>query len=221
MARKNTGSVFEKVWSDGTTISYGAYVSAYGRREKVTFGTSKQGWNTRRAEIEAERIVQQIERGTWVPPRLEPREDRLEGVMADLGVPIDESFRVFAARWWRAKQLGLDHDTINDYEWRLSYLERFFGRYRLSEITLRLVDRFRDELHEQAEAIRTATARGRVLKETVTDKRGRSYERKRRALSNTSINAMITLLGQIMQQAFDCELIDRNPVRVGAGRHGS
>jgi hypothetical protein len=43
MARKHTGSVFEKVWADGTTISYGAYVSAYGQREKVTFGTNKQG----------------------------------------------------------------------------------------------------------------------------------------------------------------------------------
>ncbi len=32
-------------------------------------------------------------------------------------------------RWWRAKQLGLDADTINDYEWRLGYLDRFFGRY--------------------------------------------------------------------------------------------
>jgi integrase len=215
MARRNTGSVFEKVWTDGFTISYGAYARAYGRREKVTFGTSKPGWNRRRAEIEAERIIQQIERGTWVPPRLEPREDRLEGAMADLGVTVDESFRVFATRWWRAKQLGLDEDTINDYEWRLNYLERFFGRYRLSEITPRVVDCFRDELHEQAEAIRAATARGRVLNETVTDKRGRTYERKRRPLSNTSINAMITLLGQIMQQAFDYELIDRNPVPVG------
>ncbi len=184
MARKNTGSVFEKVWADGTTISYGAYVRAFGRREKVTFGTNRQGWNTRRAEIEAERIVQQIERGTWVPPRLEAREDRLEVAMVDLGVAVDESFRVFASRWWRAKQLGLDAGTINDYQWRLGYLERFFGRYRLSEITPRVVDRFRDELHEQAEAIRAATARGRVLKETVTDKHGRTYERKRRPLSN-------------------------------------
>ena len=190
-------------------------MSAYGQREKVTFGTNKQGWNTRRAELEAERIVEQIERGTWVPPRLEPREHRLESAMADLGLTVDESFRVFAKRWWRAKQLGLDADTINDYGWRLGYIERFFGRYRLSEITPRVVDRFRDELHEQAEAIRAATERGRVLKETVTDKRGRTYERKRRPLSNTSINAMITLLGQVMQQALDYELIDRNPVRVG------
>jgi len=90
MARKSSGSVFEKAWADGTTISYGAYVSAYGRREKVTFATNKQGWNTRRAELEAERIVQQIERGTWVPLRLEPREDRLEAAMADLGVTVDE-----------------------------------------------------------------------------------------------------------------------------------
>ena len=63
---------------------------------------------------------------------------------------------MFAKRWWRAKQLGLDEDTVNDYEWRLGYLQRFFDRYRLREITPRLVDRFRDELHEQAETIRGA-----------------------------------------------------------------
>jgi integrase len=215
MARQNTGSVFEKLWSDGTTTSYGAYVRAYGGREKLTFGTTKQGWNRQRAEIETEKILQQIERGVWVPPRLEPRQDRLEQAMADLGVQVDERFRVFAKRWWRTKQLGLDDDTINDYEWRLRYLDAFFGRYRLSQITPRLVDRFRDELHEQAEAIRAAAVRGRSLSETVTDRRGRTYERRRRPLSNTSINAMITLLGQILQQAVDYEQIDRNPVRVG------
>jgi hypothetical protein len=47
--------------------------------------------------------------------------------------------------------------------------------------------------------------------EKVTDKHGRSYERRRRPLSNTSINAMITPLGQILQQAVDYEVIDRNP----------
>ena len=131
------------------------------------------------------------------------------------------SFRVFAKRWWRAKQLGLDEDTINDYEWRLGYLERFFGRFRIGEISPQVVDRFRDELHEQAETIRKAQERARTdkgrrpLMETVTDKHGRTYERRRRPLSNTSINAMITLLGQSLQQAVDYELIDRNPVRVG------
>jgi integrase len=141
--------------------------------------------------------------------------------MSALGVQVDESFRVFAKRWWRSKQLGVDEDTINDYEWRLGYLQRFFGRFRLGEISPQLVDRFRDELHEQAETIRKAQERARTekgrrpLMETVSDRRGRTYERRRRPLSNTSINAMISLLGQILQQAVDYELIDRNPVRVG------
>ena len=164
MARQSLGHVFERPWSDGQTVSYGAQVRAYGRYEKLTFGTNKQGWNRTRAELETERIVQQIERGTWVPPRLEPREDRLQESMAALGVQVDETFRVFAKRWWRSKQLGLDEDTVNDYEWRLGYLERFFGRYRLSEITPRHIDRFRDELHEQAETIRRAEQRARTDK---------------------------------------------------------
>ena len=215
MPRPTQGHVIERPWADGQTVSYGAQVRAYGRYEKVTFGTNKQGWNRTRAELETERIMQQIERGTWVPPRLQPREDRLEEAMAALGVQVDETFRVFAKRWWRSKQLDLADKTFIDYSWRLGYLERFFGRYRLSEITPRLVDRFRDELAEQAHTIRLAEQRGRPVMETATDKRGRTYERRRRPLSNTSINMLITLLGQILQQAVDYELIDRNPVRVG------
>lgn len=215
MARPGRGHVFERPWSDGETVTYGIQVRAYGRYEWVTFGTNKQGWNRIRAEFEAERIAQQIERGLWVPPRLEPRRDRLEDAMADLGLQVDETFRAFAARWWRSKQLDLAQKTFVDYSWRLEYLQRFFGRYRLSEITPRLVDRFRDELAEEARVIRSAEERGRRLTETAIDKRGRRYERRRRALSNTSINMLLTLLGQILQQAVDYELIDRNPVRVG------
>ena len=92
---------------------------------------------------------------------------------------------------------------------------RFFGRYELDEIDVALVDCFRDELREQAETIRAAAVRGRPLTETVTDRRGRTYKRRRRPLSNTSINATIKLLGQILQLAADYELIARNPVRVG------
>ncbi len=55
MPRPNTGNVFEKPWADGETVSYVARVYAYGRREKVTLGTNKQGWNRQRAELETER----------------------------------------------------------------------------------------------------------------------------------------------------------------------
>jgi integrase len=50
--------------------------------------------------------------------------------------------------------------------------------------------------------------------EEVTDKRGHTYRRRRRPLSNRSINMLLTLLGQILQQACDYELIGSNPVRV-------
>lgn len=215
MPRPRSGQIREELWKDGETIGYSARVYAYGRREYVTLGTSKQGWNLARAEIELERIIQQIERETWVPPRLQAKEDRTATAMAQLGVKVDESFRVFAQRWWNSKRLRVSDNTVNDYEWRLAYLERFFGRYAVAEIDVALVDRFRDELREQAETLRLAAERKRPLTETVTDRQGRTYDRLRRPLSNTSINAMITLLGQILQQAVDYELIPRNPVRVG------
>jgi integrase len=215
MARPNTGQVFEHLWKDGKTITYMARLHAYGRRGRVTFGTSAAGWNRVRAELELEKILQQVERGTWVPPRLEPKEDREVAALAQLGVRLEEPFSVFATRWWNSKQLRVEAATVSDYEWRLDYLRRFFGRYQLSEIDVALVDRFRDELREQSETIRAAAARGRPVIETVTDRRGRTYERRRRPLSNTSINAMIKLLGQILQLAVDYELIARNPVRVG------
>src|SRR5438552_2330939 len=98
MPRPSAGYVIERRWSDGETVSYGAQVRAYGRYEKITFGTNKQGWNRRRAELEAERIVQQIERGTWVPPRLEPCPDRLEDAMGALAVPFDGPFRGVGGR---------------------------------------------------------------------------------------------------------------------------
>ena len=222
MPRPKTGSVFEKPWADGETISHGAYVYAYGRREKVTFGTNKQGWNRTRAELETEKILQQIERGTWVPPRLEPREDRLEEAMAQLGVQIDETFRVFAKRWWRVEAARP----------RREHGQRLRVAARLPAAVLRPLPAARDHdrgsltgsatsctsRRRRSAARRSAHARdkgARPLMETVTDKRGRTYQRRRRPLSNTSINAMIKLLGQILQQAVDYELIDRNPVRVG------
>ena len=98
MPRPTQGHVIERPWTDGQTVSFGAQVRAYGRYEKLTFGTNKQGWNRTRAELETERIMQQIERGTWVPQRLQPREDRLEEAMSCLGVPVDETFRAFSKR---------------------------------------------------------------------------------------------------------------------------
>jgi hypothetical protein len=59
----NRGEVTEHLWKDGTTVSYGVRVRAYGKRYRLPLGDSRQGWNRTHAEIELERIEQQIQRG--------------------------------------------------------------------------------------------------------------------------------------------------------------
>ena len=56
-------------WEDDRTITYGTRLRAYGRRHRLVFGTNHQGWNRIRAEIEVEQILQQVQRGTWTPPK--------------------------------------------------------------------------------------------------------------------------------------------------------
>ncbi len=66
--------------------------------------------------------------------------------------------------------------------------------------------------------IREAAARGKPLMETVERREGKPYERRKRPLSNTSINGMLALLSQILRRAVDYGYIDRNPVEVGGRR---
>jgi hypothetical protein len=85
----------------------------------------------------------------------------------------------------------------------------------LLEIDVARVDAFRDELAKRARLIRSASARGKPLMETVERRDGTSYKRRKRALSNISINAMLALLGQTLQRAVDYGYIERNPVLIG------
>jgi integrase len=201
------------VWKDGETVSYGVRVRAYGRRHRLPLGNSLQGWNRTRAGIELERIEQQIQRGTWLPPnprsgaRRTEREERLDG---------HRPFGPFALRVVEAKKShGLDEDTIADLEWKLGYLKRHLGQLELAEIDVATTDEFRDELAGRSQLIREAQARGRPLMETVKPESGSPYERRKRALSNTSINGILTLLSQILQRAMDYGYIERNPLKVG------
>lgn len=54
--------------------------------------------------------------------------------------------------------------------------------------------------------------------EEVKRKQGAPYRRRKRALSNTSINGILALLSQILQRAVDYDYIERNPLKVGARR---
>jgi integrase len=212
MARRDAGQVTERPWKDGETITFGGRVYAYGRRHRFAFGTNTQGWNRTRAEIELEDIQQQVDRGTWVPPEKKTSVKPAGAARPDGHQP----FGPFANGVIDAKRShGLDSDTIADLEWKLGYLVGYFGGFELLEIDVARVDAFRDELAKRARVIKEASARGKPLMETVERRQGKSYQRRKRALSNTSINAMLALLGQVLQRAFDYGYIERNPVKVG------
>jgi hypothetical protein len=100
-------------------------------------------------------------------------------------------------------------------EWRLRYLLGHFARFELVEIDVAAVDAFRDDLAGRSRVIRDAAARGKPLMEKVKPASGNEYARRKRALSNTSINSILAFLSQILQRAEDYRYIERNPLKVG------
>jgi hypothetical protein len=78
-------------------------------------------------------------------------------------------------------QVGVRPTTQADYEWRLrKHLLPFFHHFRVSAITIALVDEYRSEKVIERERIRAAAAAGQPIR----DRRGQ----RRVVLSNESIN---------------------------------
>jgi integrase len=215
MARPTNGQVTERPWADGETITFGARLYAYGRRHRLVFGTSSQGWNRTRAEIELESIIQQVLRGTWLPAERRSSVVKTQAARPDGHQP----FAPFARKVAEAKKShGLDPDTIADLEWKLGYLIGHFGSMELLEIDVARTDAFRDDLADRSRVIREAQARGKPLMEKVERRSGAQYARRKRPLSNTSINSILALLSQILQRALDYGYVERNPMKLGQRR---
>lgn len=118
----------------------------------------------------------------------------------------DPTFHEFASRWWFARKSELRPTTQADYEWRLrKHLLPFFADFRVSAITIALVDGYRSEKVIERERIRAAAAAGRPIR----DKRGQ----RRVALSNESINKTLVLLANILDTAVEHGLLASNPAR--------
>lgn len=215
MGRPNTGEVTEWLWKDGRTITYGARVCAYDRRHRLVFGTNRQGWDRTRAEIEMERILQEIDAGIWMPPSRRTSVKRTQVTLPD-GHQLFSSFarQIFDA----GKSHGLADDVIASRSWRLGYLIGAFGQLELLEIDVARVDDFRDHLAKRSQVIRDAAA-GKPPKGSVTPKRGRPRKCTESPLSNESINEILMLLSEIMQRAFDYGYVPVNPLKVGERSH--
>lgn len=136
--RPAKGEVEEHRWKDGRTISFYLRVPYKGRRPKIKLGSNHEGWTRERAEVELEKVMGQIERGTWSPPK------RQAAVPVE---PDEETLHVSVSRTFQRKQReGLAPKTEVDYRWRADLILRYQPHVATASIDVRWVDDFREYL---------------------------------------------------------------------------
>jgi integrase len=172
MPIKATGQVIERKRKRGRVFAL--RFRAAGRRQFVTLpdGTTHQ-----EAERELRHVLADVERGTWRPAEPTP----------EVEIPKPEpTFHEFVSEWFEAKRRELRPGTVTAYEWQLTHhLLPYFANYRLSQITVEEVDRYRaHKVREREEG---------------------------RRLSHETINKTLTRLGQILEVAVEYGYLDRNP----------
>jgi integrase len=122
------------------------------------------------------------------------------------------NFHEFSSYWLKAKLEGLigkkpiTKNTHDGYKSMLrQHLLPFFGRYRLDDIDDELCAAFRKHKIQEAHELKEALEAG-------TDLRG-ERNRKIKPLGPASIQGLITLLAEILQEACEEKLIPTNPAR--------
>jgi integrase len=157
----------------------------------VRFGHSRDGWRRAKAEAELANILADVRRGLWVP---EPATSIPEPPKSE------PTFHEFASEWFDRAKGELRANTVSAYEYEITHhLLPFFSEYRLSEITVEEVDRYRHFKVRERDALRAARERGEPVR--------------RRPLGNEMINKTLTRLGQILEVAVEYGYLERNPAR--------
>ena len=171
--RRPEGQLIERKSSKGVT--YYARFTINGNRRQIRIGSTAEGWTRAAAEDELSVIAAGLRRGHAPAPTIDTIEEPVEA----------PSFHVFASEWFEARRDEWAPTTQGGYLNILrEHLLPFFADYRLDEITVEAVDRYREA--------QVAEAR----------------------IAHGYINKTISILGQILDVADERELIPRNPVRV-------
>ncbi len=190
VARPTVGTVIRKSTTRGT--SFALRVTFQGERVFVPLGGSWEAWTEERVQAEREHIARMIARGEWTPPD----SDR---AAAAPGEP--PSFQVFASEWLERKRRRVGTKTHSDLLWRLTTGMDHFGLHRVDRIDEVVIEDFVQAMLAEREAIRVAAAAGHPLMQTVMLPDGRTYERRRRPLSNGSINKAIAAVRMVLKDA--------------------
>jgi len=121
------------------------------------------------------------------------------------------TFQVFASIILARKKRRVGEKTYKDLKWRLETGMDHFGHRRVDEIDAGVADDFVEKKLLEREAIEEAAAAERPLMEEYTDPRtGRQHQRRRRALSNGSINKVLVGVRRVLKEAQRHGLVERN-----------
>jgi integrase len=203
MPRPRTGTVRRQETRLGT--SYGLRFTYRGQELYHHIGGAWEGWTEERVEEERGFIMRQVERGEYVPQRRQSAP-----LPSDLEMP---TFQVFASLVLDRKRRRVSAKTYQDLEWRLRTAVDHFGPLRIDEIDSATADDFVDAKLAEREAIAEAAGAGAPLMEEYRDSRtGRAYTRRRRGLSNSSINKVLAAVRQVLKEAKRRRYIEFNPL---------
>jgi integrase len=195
------GSIRRKQTQLGTT--YALRIRWQGKQHYHYLGGDWEGWTEERAESELRYVTAQVERGEYVPPRPSAAPPVEAGPLP--------TFQVFASIVLARKKRRVAEKSYRDLEWRLRTAVDHVGSRRLDEIDAGVADEVVDRLLREREAIEEAAAAARPLTEAYTDPRtGRHHERRRRGLSNGSINKVLAAIRLVLKEAVRSRLIEHN-----------
>jgi integrase len=197
MARRAAGSVTTRENKDGS-LSHDIRVRW--RRERVTITLT--GVSRAVAESERELILAKIRAGIFTPDEhraaLRPPAPDAAGDEPTVHVLASECM----AEW----KADLEQGTYDIYLWLLQrHLLPFFANYTPSQIDRRLLRRFRAQKLKEREDLRAMRERGVVV-------RGRNNT-PLRGLGDRKLNQAFELLGRILDEAVERDLIETNPAR--------
>jgi integrase len=158
------------------------------------FGPESAGWTPEQAERERSFVIQQVRRGVYRPPGAPEPPPTARRAPAP-------TFAVAAANFMLRYRRRMENDaTIADVERRLSWVMDIFGPVPVDAVDDGLALTYVDAILAERETIRAAAADGRPLTQEIRDSRGRVYEMRRRALSNTSINRGLDAAKMVLKE---------------------
>jgi hypothetical protein len=207
VARTNTGSLHTRPLADGTRV-FRLRFNADGERQIMSLHERPGcdcgcggGWDEPAARRELGETVTRIKLGVWKRPTTAMRARRTGS---------RTSFQEYARQWLQAKIEGtfgeIRASTAAGYRCCVElHLLPAFGECSVEEIDRARCLRFKARLMSDARELRAAIEAGRVLR----DERGR----RRMPLGPASIRKVLQVLGTILDDAVEDELLESNPAR--------